>query len=371
MNTSNRSSTQSTLPRKEGEVNTAIYYSPTFLEHNPGPDHPEVPKRLKVITAELARSGLLKSGKCAYVQPKSAKREDLTLVHENDYLELIRKTCAAGGGVIDLGDTVVSPRSYEAAVLAAGALIDAVSLVASRRAKNAFALVRPPGHHAGAYYALGFCLFNSAAIGTSHLLNRLGFNRVLIVDIDAHHGNGTQEIFYDTNRVLYVSLHEDPRGFPGTGFIDEIGEAKGLGYTVNIPLPFRTDNTAYQEALDEIVIPIASQYRPEFVLISAGFDGHYTDPVGELALSTRSYEETFAKLVALANQLCDGRLVATLEGGYNLNILGNLVTSAIAKMAGAFYRLGDNRRNVRPQVSKKAEQVINSVRSIQSSYWEL
>ncbi len=352
-------------------MNTAIYYSPIFLEHNPGPGHPEAPKRLKVITAELARSDLLKSGKCSYVQPQSARHKDLTLVHENEYVELIRKTCAAGGGVIDLGDTVVSPRSYEVAVLAAGALIDAVTSVANRKAKNAFALVRPPGHHAGVYYALGFCLFNNAAIGVSHLLNRLNFNRVLIVDVDAHHGNGTQEIFYDTDRVLYVSLHEDPRGFPGTGFIDEIGEGKGLGYTVNIPLPFRADNTAYQKALDEIVIPIAIQYRPEFILISAGFDGHYTDPIGDLALSTKSYEETFTKLVALANQLCDGRLVATLEGGYNLNVLGKLVTSAIAKMAGAFYRLDDSHRNVKPLISQKAEQIINSVRSIQSSYWKL
>lgn len=352
-------------------MNTAIYYSPTFLEHNPGSDHPEIPKRLKVITAELARSGLLKSGKCAYVQPNVARREDLTLVHENEYVELIRKTCAAGGGVIDLGDTVVSPRSYEVAVLAAGALIDAVTFVANRKAKNAFALVRPPGHHAGAYYALGFCLFNNVAIGASHLLNRLGFDRVLIIDIDAHHGNGTQEIFYDTDRVLYVSLHEDPRGFPGTGFIDEIGEGKGLGYTVNIPLPFRTNNPAYQEALDEIVLPIASQYQPEFMLISAGFDGHYTDPVGDLALSAKSYDETFTKLVGLANQLCEGRLVATLEGGYSLKILGKLVTSAIAKMASSPYRLSESWQDVNSQASKKAEQIINSVRNIQSSYWKL
>jgi len=352
-------------------VNTAIYYSPTFLEHNPGSNHPEIPKRLKVITAELARSGLLKSGKCVYVQPNVARREDLTLVHENEYVELIRKTCAAGGGVIDLGDTVVSPRSYEVAVLAAGALIDAVTFVANRKAKNAFALVRPPGHHAGAYYALGFCLFNNVAIGASHLLNRLGFDRVLIIDIDAHHGNGTQEIFYGTDRVLYVSLHEDPRGFPGTGFIDEIGEGKGLGYTVNIPLPFRTNNPAYQEALDEIVLPIASQYQPEFMLVSAGFDGHYTDPVGDLALSAKSYDETFAKLVGLANQLCEGRLVATLEGGYSLKILGKLVTSAIAKMANSPYRLSESWQDVNSRASKKAEQIINSVRSIQSSYWKL
>lgn len=352
-------------------MNTAIYYSPTFLEHNPGPDHPEVPRRLKVITAELARSGLLNSGKCAYVRPQPARHEDLTLVHENEYVELIRKTCAAGGGVIDLGDTVVNSKSYDVAALAAGAIIDAVGLVANRKAKNAFAAVRPPGHHAGVYYALGFCLFNNVAIGASHLLNRLRFDRILIVDIDAHHGNGTQEIFYSTDKVLYISLHEDPRGFPGTGFIDEIGEGEGIGYTVNVPLPFRADNAAYQEALDEIVIPIAVRYKPEFMLISAGFDGHYTDPVGDLGLSTRSYEVTFKKLVALANQLCEGRLVATLEGGYSLNFLGKLVTSAIAKMASVLYRLDDCRQNVNSRSSRKAEQIINSVRSIQSSYWKL
>lgn len=352
-------------------MNTAIYYSPTFLEHNPGPDHPETPQRLKAITSELGRSGLLKSGKCAYIQPKPARSEDLALVHETDYIELVKKTCASGGGVIDLGDTVVGPKSCAVATLAAGALVDAVNIVASRKIKNAFALVRPPGHHAGAYYALGFCLFNNVAIGASYLLNRLSFNRVLIVDIDAHHGNGTQEIFYGTDRVLYISLHEDPSGFPGTGFMDEVGEGKGLGYTVNVPLPFRTDNAMYQRAFDEIVMPIAKQYRPEFMLISAGFDGYYTDTVGDLALSAKSFEETFAKVVTLADQLCEGRLVATLEGGYSLNILGKLVTSAIARMARAFYRLNDRRPSVNPRISKKAEQIINSVRSIQSSYWKL
>jgi acetoin utilization deacetylase AcuC-like enzyme len=371
MNTSDRSSTRSILPWKETEVNTAIYYSPTFLEHDPGPDHPEVPQRLKAITSELARSGLLRSGKCSYIQPRPAKGEDLRLVHEIDYIELVKKASASGGGVIDLGDTIVSQRSYEVAALAAGALIDAVTLVASEKAKNAFALVRPPGHHAGAYYALGFCLFNNIAIGASHLLKRLDFDRVLIIDIDAHHGNGTQEIFYGTDRVLYVSLHEDPSGFPGTGFMDEVGEGEGLGYTVNVPLPFRTDNTTYQRAFDEIVMPIASQYRPEFVLVSAGFDGHYSDAIGDLALSTKSYEETFSKIVTLADHSCKGRLVASLEGGYSLNVLGKLATSAIAKMARAFYALDDSRPSSNLRTLKKAEQIINSVKNIQSSYWKL
>jgi len=352
-------------------VHTAIYYSPKFLEHDPGPDHPETPNRLRVIVNELSRSGLLNSPKCAYVEPKPANREDLALVHETDYIELVEKTCAAGGGVLDLGDTVVSPKSFEVATLAVGALIDAVKAVIERKTKNAFALVRPPGHHAGAYYSLGFCLFNNVAVAASFLLNRLSFSRVLILDIDAHHGNGTQEIFYNTDKVLYISLHEDSSGFPGTGFADEIGEGEGIGYTVNVPLPFKTNDAIYQRALDEIALPIASQYRPQFMLVSAGFDGHYADPVGDLSMSIKGYEEAFANIDSLAAKLCEGRLVVSLEGGYSLNFLGKMVTSALAKMAHASYPNRDNRPVSHPRVVKKAEQIISNVKRIHSMYWKL
>ena len=352
-------------------MNTALYYSPTFLEHDPGPDHPETPARLKSVINELSRSSILKSGKCAYLQPKPAKREDVELVHETEYIELVEKTSAAGGGFLDLGDTIVSPRSYAAATLAAGALIDAVNSVIHEKARNAFALVRPPGHHAGAYYALGFCLFNNIAIGASHLINRLNYRRILIIDVDSHHGNGTQETFYDTDKVLYISLHEDSSGFPGTGFIDEIGEGRGLGYTVNIPFPFKTNDAIYQRAFDEIVSPIAHQYMPQFILVSAGFDGHYTDPVGDLSLSMKTYDEIFAKIVALANQLCEGKLVATLEGGYSLDFLGKMVTSAVARMAHVSYRVDDSSPASHPRTIRKAEEIMNNVKRIQSSFWKL
>ncbi len=314
---------------------------------------------------------MLKSGKCAYVQPKPAKREDMELVHEPDYIELVRRTCTAGGGVLDLGDTVVNSKSYDVATLAVGALIDALNMVLHKKAKNAFALVRPPGHHAGAYYALGFCLFNNIAIGASHLINRLNLKRILILDIDTHHGNGTQEIFYDTDRVLYISLHEDSNAFPGTGFVDEAGEGRGLGYTVNIPLPLGTDDAIYQRAFDQIVVPMANQYMPEFIMVSAGFDGHYTDPVGDLSLSMKTYDEIFAKIVALADQLCEGKLVATLEGGYSLDFLGKMVASAVARMAHVFYKVGDKRSNSHPRTVRKADEIIKNVKRIQSSYWRL
>ena len=352
-------------------MNTAVYYSPRFLEHDPGPGHPETPNRLRVIVNELSRSGLLKPEKCTYVEPKPAKLEDLELVHETDYIKLIKKTCAAGGGVLDLGDTVIGPRSCEVATLAVGALVDATNSVVKEKAKNAFALVRPPGHHAGVYYPLGFCIFNNVAVAASYLLNHLGFGRVLIIDVDAHHGNGTQEIFYNTDQVLYMSLHQDPTGFPGTGFADEVGEGQGAGYTVNVPLPFRTDDTTYLRAFDEIAVPIARQYNPEFMLVSAGFDGHYSDPVGDLSLSMKGYEEMFEKIVSLAAQLCEKKLVVSLEGGYSPRFLGKIVTSALSKLAHASYLIKDKRPVADPRIRRKAEQNINDVKRIQSMYWKL
>lgn len=352
-------------------MNTAIYYSPEFLEHDTGPDHPETADRLRVIVDELSLSGLLRSKSCAYVEPKPANRADLELVHEAEYINLVEKMCAVGGGVLDLGDTVVSSRSCKAATLSAGALIDAVNAVVEGKTKNAFALVRPPGHHAGAYYALGFCLFNNVAVAAAHLLNRLDFSRVLILDVDAHHGNGTQDIFYNTDRALYISLHQDSSGFPGTGFVDEIGEDNGLGYTVNVPLPFKSDDSAFQRALDEIAIPIANQYKPQIMLVSAGFDGHYTDPVGDLSLSMKGYEEIFTKIIDLADMLCEGRLVVSLEGGYSLRFLGKMVTSAIARMAHAQYVVRDKRPVGHPRVLRKAAQIMRDVKRIHSVYWKL
>jgi len=352
-------------------MNTAIVYSPRYLEHDTGPDHPETPDRLRVIIEELNRSGFLKNPKCSILTPKPAKLKDLELVHEPDYIELVQQSCAKGGGILDLGDTLASVESCDVALLAVGGVIDAVNLVFKGKARNAFALIRPPGHHAGPYYALGFCLFNNIAVAAAHLIHRLGFNRVLILDIDAHHGNGTQEIFYDTNRVLYISLHQDPRGFPGTGFMDEIGEGEGLGYKVNVPFPLYADDRLYHKGFNQIAVPIIRQYKPQFVLVSAGFDGHYTDPIGDLSLSTHGYSAIFSKILVLASQLCHGRLVATLEGGYSIHFLGKMVASAIARMANIQYTVRDNSPVANPRIRKNTEQILSNVRRIQSSFWQL
>jgi acetoin utilization deacetylase AcuC-like enzyme len=352
-------------------MNTAVVYTPKYLDHDTGLDHPETPDRLRVIMQELNRSGLLKTRKCSILTPKPAKLKDLELVHEPDYIELVQRSCAIGGGLLDLGDTVVSAESCKVAFLAVGGVLDAVNLVVNGKARNAFALVRPPGHHAGPYYALGFCLFNNVAIAAAHMLRRLGFNRVLILDIDAHHGNGTQEIFYDTSKVLYVSLHQDPKGFPGTGFMDETGEGEGLGYTVNVPFPLRVDDRLYHKGFNQIAAPIIQQYKPQFILVSAGFDGHYTDPIGSLSLSIEGYSEVFSKILKLASQLCNGRLVVALEGGYSLSFLGKMVASAIARMAGIPYEMRDKSPVANPRIRKNAEQVLSNVRRIQSSFWQL
>lgn len=350
-------------------MKTSVIYSPRYLDHDPGYDHPDTPRRLQVIIEELDRNGVFESEKCSLVKPKPATIETVELVHEHDYVQLVQRICASGGGVLDLGDTVANRESFEVALLAVGGVLEAADLVASGKCKNAFALVRPPGHHAGAYYAMGFCLFNNIAITAKHLLRDKGLDRILILDLDAHHGNGTQDIFYDTDRVLYVSLHQDPRGFPGTGFADEIGEGNGLGYTVNIPFPYKIDDQIYVKAFNEIVVPIAQQYKPQFILISAGFDGHYTDPIGGLALSTNCYTKVFSKTLDLAAQLCGGKLVATLEGGYSLSFLGKIVTAVMSKMANFAYVVRDSHPVSSARTHKRAEQIMKDVKRVQSSFW--
>ncbi|MDH5780606.1 MAG: histone deacetylase [Candidatus Bathyarchaeota archaeon] len=350
---------------------TAVIYTPKYLNHNPGLDHPESPERLKVIMKELDHSGLLKTGKCFLVEPEPASIENLKLVHEPDHIALAKQCCASGGGLLDIGDTVVCPESFEVALLAVGGAMKAADLVMTREFQNAFAFVRPPGHHAGPYYAMGFCVFNNVAIAASHLLRDFNLDRILILDIDAHHGNGTQEIFYDNNKVLYISLHQDPTTFPSTGFSDEVGKKDGLGCTVNIPFPFHIDDHIYLQAVNQIVVPIIQQYKPQFILVSVGFDTHHTDPVGGLSLSVFGFLETFTRALDLASQFSMGKLVAVLEGGYSLNFLGRMATAAVAKMADVSYNIQDKRPVANSRIRKRALKTIEDVKKKQSSFWDL
>jgi len=320
---------------------------------------------------ELNKSGILENERCSLVEPEIASIKDLELIHDINYIQRIQQFCSCGGGLLDQEDTVVSSESYDVARLAAGGTLKAADLVMTGKYRNAFAFVRPPGHHAGPCYSMGFCVFNNIAVAAAHLLENFSLDRVLILDIDAHHGNGTQEIFYRSNKVLYVSLHEDPIEFPLTGFAEEVGEDEGAGYTVNIPLPYGTGDRIYLRAFNEIAAPIINQYKPQFILVSTGFDNHYTDPVGNLSLSALSYTKIFDQLLGLATKLCQGKLVAALEGGYSLRFLGKMACAVTAKMAEIPYVIQDRHYGAGIKIRKKGEKTIAQVKKIQSSFWNI
>jgi acetoin utilization deacetylase AcuC-like enzyme len=350
---------------------TAVVYSPKYLGHKTGPRHPESPSRLRVIMRELNKSGILKNERCSLIEPETAHINDLQLIHDTDYIQQIKQFCSCGGGRLDKEDTVVSGESYEVARLAAGGAVKAADVVMTGKYRNAFAFVRPPGHHAGSDYPMGFCVFNNVAVAAAHLLEEFSLDRVLVLDIDAHHGNGTQETFYRNNRLLYISLHEDPTEFPLTGFADEVGEDEGQGYTVNIPLPYGTGDRIYLRAFNEIAAPIINQYKPQFILVSTGFDSHYADPVGNLSLSAFSYAKIFDSVLESAAKICQGRLVAVLEGGYNLRFLGKIACAVTAKMAEIPYSIKDKHRGSGIKVRKKGEKTINRIKKIQSPFWNI
>jgi acetoin utilization deacetylase AcuC-like enzyme len=230
-------------------------------------------------------------------------------------------------------DTYVGPRSFAAAVRAAGAVLTALDSVMQGESENAFALVRPPGHHAVAARAMGFCLFNNVAIAARYASSRYQLRRVLIVDFDLHHGNGTQDAFYEESSVLYFSTHQYPY-YPGTGHYQETGRGAGEGFTVNVPLPAGVGDEGYDRVFNEVLVPVARRYRPQLILASAGFDAHWADPLGMMLLSVSGYAAMTRTLLMLADELCAGRLVFTLEGGYNLNALAAGVGATFAGLLG-------------------------------------
>ena len=308
---------------------TALVTSRIFLEHETG-DHPERPARLEAILRYLERTGRLDDRRL--VEPDPADEETIALVHDRAYIEELRAFAARGGGWLD-ADTVVSPRSFDVARLAVGAAVTAVELVLRGEAPRAFALVRPPGHHAEPDRGMGFCLFNNIAVAAAWALQRHGLERVAIIDWDVHHGNGTQAAFYRTDRVLFVSVHQWPL-YPGTGRADEIGEGQGRGYTLNIPLPPRSDDAAYLRAFDEQIEPRVRAYRPQLLLVSAGYDAHYADPLAAMAVTEQGFGAMAGRVLAWAREWCDGRLVLVLEGGYNLSALASSVAATLDALDG-------------------------------------
>lgn len=295
-----------------------------FEAHDPGRGHPERPARLQAVEAGLAA---VDPDALVPLAPRRATRSELELVHTAEYLDRLEAFCAAGGGHLD-ADTSVRPASWEAARLGAGAGLEAVAALDRGEGTAAFCAVRPPGHHAVADHAMGFCLVNNVAVTAAALRTR--GEKVLIVDWDAHHGNGTQDSFWSDPDVLYVSLHQWPF-YPGTGDLDDVGAGPGVGATVNVPLPGGATGDVYLTAVDEVVAPVAERFQPDWLLISAGFDAHRADPLTDLGLTAGDYADLTARLLGLANP---GRTIVFLEGGYDLDALRDSVTATVSTLLG-------------------------------------
>jgi acetoin utilization deacetylase AcuC-like enzyme len=308
---------------------TAYTHDPLFDAHHL-PGHPENRARLEQIMAELANTGLL--GRMTHIPPRPAGFELLARVHDAGYVRELAAFAQRGGGHLD-GDTYVRPRSFAAAELAAGGAAELARAVVAGRATNGIALVRPPGHHAVRQGGMGFCLLNNVAVAAQAILDETRVQRILIVDWDVHHGNGTQDIFYDTAEVLFFSTHQYPY-YPGTGGIPEVGAGAGRGYTVNAPLPAGVGDDGFHRIYAEILEPLAERFRPELILVSAGFDAHWDDPLAGLRLSLAGYWSLAQTVLALADRLCDGRVVFVLEGGYNLTVLARAVADLCRALLG-------------------------------------
>ena len=309
---------------------TAIMKSELFLEHDPGYSHVESPDRLTSIYSGLAEYE--KMDCFTFPELETAEHRHLQLVHTPEHVRQIAET--AGQGFVSLDpDTGASSMSYEAAALAAGSVIQGARMVVNGEVDNAFALVRPPGHHAEADRAMGFCLFNNVAVAAAYAMEELGLERVMIVDWDLHHGNGTQHSFYDTDQVLYFSTHMYPY-YPGSGALEELGSGRGAGYTVNVPLSGGVNDRAYAAIFNDILSPIARQYQPETIMVSAGYDIYVGDPLGTMAVTAAGFAYLTRVLKGLAEELCDGKLLLTLEGGYNLEGLREGVLATLGELGG-------------------------------------
>ena len=301
-------------------MKAGLVYDPIYLEHDTG-RHPEKSQRLVAIMSHLEETGAKE--KLTLLSPRPASIEELETVHAPEYVSEVKSKAERGGGWLD-SDTIMCPRSYEVALYAAGGLLTGVESVVKGEIDSAFVLVRPPGHHATRNRAMGFCIFNNVAIAAKFALSNFNLSRVLIADFDVHHGNATQETFYADPRVLYFSTHQYPF-YPGTGWMDEIGTGEGEGFTVNFPVTAGWGDEEYLRAYNEVLVPVARRFQPQLILVSAGFDPHWADRIAMMQVSVSGFAQIVLVLKRLADELCQGRLVFTLEGGYNLQVAASSV----------------------------------------------
>ncbi|MCX8110034.1 MAG: histone deacetylase [Syntrophorhabdaceae bacterium] len=340
-------------------MKTGIVREDIYLEHVIDYYHPESPERLKYIYSMLDEKD---NKDLIRVPARSATHEEISLIHDQRYIESIHAT--KGKSVRLDPDTSTSPKSYEAALMAAGGFLNLIDSLMAGEIDNGFAFIRPPGHHAERNRAMGFCLFNNIAIGARYLEKRYNLKRIIIVDFDLHHGNGTQHSFYRDSTVLFFSTHQYPY-YPGTGWLEETGEGEGRGYTVNVPFSYGMGDDDYMFAFKEVLVPVADMYKPEIILVSAGFDAHYNDPLGGMRVTEKGYAMMTRILLETAQKHCSGRLLYALEGGYGLEGLTNSVRAVIKEMKGT-PAYTDYKQDA---PSTEAVRVVDKLKRTLSPYW--
>ncbi|OGD15628.1 MAG: hypothetical protein A2W20_07010 [Candidatus Aminicenantes bacterium RBG_16_66_30] len=341
-------------------MKTGVVIDRRYMDHDMGAYHVESPARIEVLLRMLAEDPPIPY---RAIEPRPATDDELGRVHERGYIDLIRAT--AGKTVFLDGDTTAGPKTYETALLAAGGFLEALDRIMDSSVRNAFALVRPPGHHAEASQARGFCVFNNVAVGAEHLLRTHGLERVLIVDWDLHHGNGTEHAFYERRDVLYFSTHQVPL-YPGTGAARFFGFGAGLGYNLNVPLLAGKGDADYLHIYEKILAPVAAQFAPEFILVSAGFDIGAGDPLGGMSVTPAGFGRMTAALLAMAERTAAGRLALVLEGGYDLAALTNGVREVLKALSRGTAPAGDS-----PLPSDALRVELREARATFRAKWDL
>jgi len=346
---------------------TVVFRDDRCIAHETSPGHPECAERLisiyGMLDTQLSDAGL------EFCAPREATRDEIALNHGVSYINAIEATAGKQHVQLD-GDTSTSAGSWTAARLAAGAVLDGCDMLLGARAENVMALVRPPGHHAEHDRAMGFCLFNNVAVGAQYLLKHYGLERVMIFDWDIHHGNGTQNVFYGTPEVLYVSTHQSPY-YPGTGDLHETGSGAGKGYTVNVPLAGGQDDADYMRLVEQVVAPLARAYKPQILIVSAGYDIYEHDPLGTMQVTPSGFGSITATLKQLAAEVCEGRLLLALEGGYHIEGIAESVQHTLSALAGQGQQLYEGGEDLEPGSRVSVDRIIAEVHNAHSQKWPI
>jgi len=339
-------------------MTTGVVFSEELKRHDTGSGHPESPTRIDAVVRALADASL--EGKLSQLAPRAADKEEILLVHWDRLYREIADSASHDKTLLD-ADTIASRDTFELAHLATGTVLTAIEEVMEGNVANAFAFPRPPGHHAKPDKAMGFCVFNHVAIAAKFAQQRFQLKKILVIDFDVHHGNGTQKAFYTSPEVLYISTHQWPH-YPGTGALAECGKDEGEGFTLNVPMSPGMGDRELARVFSELVIPVGLEFEPELILVSAGFDGHADDPLGGMDITRGGYARISHEIVRLAETVCSGRVVFALEGGYDVVALERSIVSTLASMTGE--------RPEAQNVDNAAEELVTEVRNTHARYWK-